>query len=538
MNTSLRLRQWGARMLRACLLVIFVLTFPCAGPAAASVKAVGQPFYEARAGDPAQSGEESGTSTSLQSFQRTLSFPASVLIYDKDSTVLTRNDLGILWNASSTGGAWLSLPRPADWDRLSAVTLRLEFFVTDGSPGMVDFYILSRAYNPGDTVGSFTVPVGSPGSPAAGPWRVGEQVFQIPAEKFGSKVLWVITILRGAGGETYASPVVLTSFSLTYTSAPFGKVVLGFPANALNYDDNSTILRQFPSGIEWVADARDSAELSLLRPVDWDGTSDVTLRLYFYPPTSMDGVCAKFNIRPRAYNPGDTYGDADSLDGYFKHMEKGYQVQDQVFTIPAERFGSKAQWVITLQRGQDADFHCVRNVILMALSLEYTKNQVQPAAISLPANSLNYARCGPILTQSKTGIFWQADFTQAGTLAVPRPADWDRTSPVILRLYFYTTTAPVSGSNVSFFIRPRAYDPEDFYGDAVILSSPAVPVTVRRQVREQVFTIPAERFGSKAQWVIPLQRGLIEDSYTNAVILTTYSLTYLTNRVYLPGVMK
>jgi hypothetical protein len=145
---------------------------------------------------------------------------------------------------------------------------------------------------------------------------------------------------------------------------------LGFPANALNFDGTSTIITQFGSGLRWQANFANGAYLMLPRPLDWDGTSDVTLQLYFAAVASGSGN-VDFFIRPRAFDPGDNFADASSFDGAAVSLTQANQIGRQTFTIPAARFGAKSLWVITLQRGGSEETY-TGDVILFAVDLRYT----------------------------------------------------------------------------------------------------------------------------------------------------------------------
>ncbi|HZD57166.1 MAG TPA: hypothetical protein VE136_10610, partial [Anaerolineales bacterium] len=50
--------------------------------------------------------------------------------------------------------------------------------------------------------------------------QIGEQVITIPASRFGTKNLWVITIQRQGAQDTYPDDVILMSVELRYTPTP------------------------------------------------------------------------------------------------------------------------------------------------------------------------------------------------------------------------------------------------------------------------------------------------------------------------------
>ena len=149
-----------------------------------------------------------------------------------------------------------------------------------------------------------------------------------------------------------------------------------FPANALNYDKASTILTQAGSGILWASDYANAAYLIIPKPLDWDETNNVTLKLYFMVPTNLGGVVVFF-IRPRSFNSGETFADATGINPVSNvtvPVNSQYKVYEESFTIPSTRFGTKNMWVITIQReGTGETF--TDNLTLMCVELIYTAVQ-------------------------------------------------------------------------------------------------------------------------------------------------------------------
>jgi len=143
--------------------------------------------------------------------------------------------------------------------------------------------------------------------------------------------------------------------------------VLAFPAGALSYD--STIITPDSAGLDWASTFQGGATLNLTRPTDWDPATDVTLRIYFAPKTGAAGNVAFF-IRPRSYDPGDTYQDISNI-GYTPVPATGaYKIQVQTFTIPAARM-AKQLWVIAMQRGATGETY-TDLVRVIAVDLNYT----------------------------------------------------------------------------------------------------------------------------------------------------------------------
>ncbi len=145
--------------------------------------------------------------------------------------------------------------------------------------------------------------------------------------------------------------------------------------------------------------------------------------------------------------------------------------------------------------------------------------------IGFPANALNYEAAGSYITQFATGLTWQFHYAQPAYLTIPRPADWDGTSDVIMHLYFVPTTNTTG--YVQFFIRPRAKDPGDYNSDASSIADDPVYLSGSYNiVQEQVISIPASSFGSKALWIIAMQRDGSEATYPDDITLLSVALDY------------
>jgi hypothetical protein len=143
--------------------------------------------------------------------------------------------------------------------------------------------------------------------------------------------------------------------------------------------------------------------------------------------------------------------------------------------------------------------------------------------ISFPAQALNHEP-GTIIQDKGPGLLWQQNYASGAYLTLSRPVDWDGTSNVTMRLYFFTTTS--TAGYVDFFIRPRAYNHGDTWGDTSSLSGTPVYVSSIYAIREQRFSIPASRFGSKNLWVITIQRQGSGSTYPDDVYLMSVELEY------------
>jgi hypothetical protein len=144
--------------------------------------------------------------------------------------------------------------------------------------------------------------------------------------------------------------------------------------------------------------------------------------------------------------------------------------------------------------------------------------------ISLPAGALNINDSSNIISMSLGGLLWKRSFSAAALLMRERPDDWDGESDVTFSIFFRTTSS-VSG-NVDFFIRPRAYDIGDIFGDATSMSTSPVAVSANNVIAKQDFIIPASVFGDKMFWVINIQNQGSGSTYPDDVIVWAVSLTY------------
>jgi len=164
--------------------------------------------------------DESLTAADIQNRLRNLSFPATALSFEPSSTIIVPTALGLRWQASFSNSAFLTLPRPADWDGTSNVVMRLYFQATTSNSGNVQWFIRPRAYAPGDTFADATsqVPDALTPVPFGSVLQVFDQAFTIPATRFGNKPLWVISLQRAATNETYTDDLILFAVELSYTA--------------------------------------------------------------------------------------------------------------------------------------------------------------------------------------------------------------------------------------------------------------------------------------------------------------------------------
>ncbi|MBX2997158.1 MAG: hypothetical protein KF893_01515 [Caldilineaceae bacterium] len=145
---------------------------------------------------------------------------------------------------------------------------------------------------------------------------------------------------------------------------------LSFPASALSFDPASTVIKAVFNGLDWQRNFASPAYLIISRPDDWDGTSNVSFTIHFYPTTNSAGN-VDFFIRPRAYSVGATFADASSLNATPVAAAGTSVINKQTFSISASSFSTRELWVIAIQN-QGSGSTYPDAVRVMSVSLSYT----------------------------------------------------------------------------------------------------------------------------------------------------------------------
>ena len=472
---------------------------------------------------------------------RTIRFPAKALNFPNTFPTITQTATGLRWKSSFGIPAYLMVAKPNDWDGTSDVILNLYFQTTTSASGNVRFFIRPSSFNAGDTYGPASSLSGAPVA-VSGINKINRQSLTIPASLFGSKSLWVITIQREGpapdGTETYTDDVILLSVELGYSGQEPALKNVSMPANALNYLPDGTNLIQAPDGIDWSWNSSIGAYITLPKPADWDGATPVSLRLFFFSTTSTAGT-VNFFIRPRSFDPGEQWHDVVGISAASASTSSSLQINTVTIPIPPESFGSKALWDITLQRSTTGTTY-PDPVALMAFELSYTRKTAPGSEQGLTANSINYDAASPIITQSPYGVNWKWTSNNGAFIIIPRPTEWNGSSPVKVKFYFMTSVA--SAGNVDFFIRPRSYNPGDtFLVDALSVANAPAAVSLANQIQVQEISVPAAQIGGKDLWVITVQRtGTTPgggETYTNDVRLMAVNIDF-TSTIYLPFIKR
>lgn len=148
----------------------------------------------------------------------------------------------------------------------------------------------------------------------------------------------------------------------------------------------------------------------------------------------------------------------------------------------------------------------------------------QDKTLMFPAWALSHSIGGTTVTDTNTGLLWEASFSGGATLVIPRPGDWDGASPVTLDLYFYPQTS--AAGSVNFFLRPRSFEVGEAWSDASSMDGTPVATAGLSVLAKQSISIPASRFGDGELWYITMQRGGTGETYPDPIILLSVALTY------------
>jgi hypothetical protein len=152
------------------------------------------------------------------------------------------------------------------------------------------------------------------------------------------------------------------------TSAALSRT-LAFPAYCLSVNSGSPNIQRQYDGLRWKYTYAEVALLAIPRPADWDGASDIQMRIFFRPTTNASGT-VRFFVRPRAYDPGDTYQDMPAINSDMLALPGHAEFGQLTITIPAYKFGAKAWWYLPIQRESVGPTY-PDDVVVISVALEY-----------------------------------------------------------------------------------------------------------------------------------------------------------------------
>ena len=147
---------------------------------------------------------------------------------------------------------------------------------------------------------------------------------------------------------------------------------LHFPANALGEDPNSPIIQREFDGFLWQHNGVEGAHLTVMRPADWNGSSDVVMRLGMWRDTGAAGN-VQFFCRPRHYAPGGTYNDTTGVVSDIQ-SDVGEIFDILTIVIPAARLGTDPYWDLVIQRNELVASPYLDDVRITTVELTYGRN--------------------------------------------------------------------------------------------------------------------------------------------------------------------
>lgn len=145
---------------------------------------------------------------------------------------------------------------------------------------------------------------------------------------------------------------------------------LSFPARTLAFAPGEPSLGLEFDGIRWSYPGG-APVIVIPRITDWDGVSAVRVRIFFYPTTATAGT-VQFFVRPRVYDPGDTFDDALGVESDAVPVGVADRYAEGRITIPAASFGTKAWWYLVFQRGIKGVAPYPDDVVITSIAIDYT----------------------------------------------------------------------------------------------------------------------------------------------------------------------
>ncbi len=184
----------------------------------------------------------------------------------------------------------------------------------------------------------------------------------------GMAVLVLAGSALGSGRQALAPAVEAAEAATTASNAALTRTLV-FPAYSMSFPPESTIITRDFEGLSWKK-LNESALLAVPRPLDWDGSSAVQIRLFFRAPTYTSGTVAFF-VRPRVYNSGDTWHDAAGVASDLVSVSGPDKYYQMTVSIPAASFGTKSWWYLVFQRSLSTPTY-PDEVRIISVAIDYT----------------------------------------------------------------------------------------------------------------------------------------------------------------------
>ncbi|WP_129673946.1 hypothetical protein [Candidatus Chloroploca sp. Khr17] len=161
------------------------------------------------------------------------------------------------------------------------------------------------------------------------------------------------------------------------TAASQTRTVNISPAALIRDLDSANLLMDNDLALRWAANVNDEAGFYLARPADWDGTSPVTVRVFFALGGNGAGA-VNWRLKLNTYTPGSGEWltnpgtrDADSLLT-FPSGPSWYRIYSQSFTLTDSNLAATSLWSFFLLRGNAANSETFAGQLyLLNVEVEY-----------------------------------------------------------------------------------------------------------------------------------------------------------------------
>lgn len=161
---------------------------------------------------------------------RTHSVSVGGFLLDTDETdIVMSTDFALVWAALSNDEAGFYMQRPADWDGVTPITVKIFFALGGNGAGTVNWRLKLNTYMPNS--GEWLTNPGSRDADAilnfaSGPswYRIYSQSFTLQPADFNNEPLWSIFFVRGnaANGETFSGNLYVLHSEVEYQAvSPF-----------------------------------------------------------------------------------------------------------------------------------------------------------------------------------------------------------------------------------------------------------------------------------------------------------------------------
>ncbi|PDV99321.1 hypothetical protein [Candidatus Chloroploca asiatica] len=190
---------------------------------------------------------------------------------------------------------------------------------------------------------------------------------------------------HGSSSYTVLTPrqIVTPAATGTGTTASSQTRTVSISPAALIRDlDSTNLVMDNDLALRWAANVSDEAGFYLARPADWDGTSPVTVRVFFALGGNGAGA-VNWRLKLNTYTPGSGEWltnpgtrDADSLLT-FPSGPSWYRIYSQSFTLTDSNLANNSLWSFFLLRGNAANSETFAGQLyLLNIEVEYGEGEL------------------------------------------------------------------------------------------------------------------------------------------------------------------